>query len=142
MRLEGATGGCLCGAVRFTYSGELGGSLGRITACLCDQCRRAQGFAAAVGPAEARGFSIVQGQDQVCEFESSPGKMRAFCGRCGSPLYSRLDNRPDAVRLRLGAFDKLPQNVAVEAVIFSGEAPAWTRLEEALHYPAREPERT
>jgi hypothetical protein len=120
----------------------MGGALGKITACLCGQCRKAQGFAAAVGPAEARGFAIIQGQDQIREFESSPGKQRAFCGRCGSPLYSRLQARPDALRLRLGAFDKLPKNIAVEAVIFTQEAPAWTHLEGALRYPAREAERT
>jgi hypothetical protein len=142
MKLDGATGGCLCGVVRFSYSGELGGALGKVTACLCAQCRKAQGFAAAVVPAEAEGLSIIVGQDEIREFESSPGKLRAFCGRCGSPLYSRLDSRPGSLRVRLGAFDKLPQYVAIEAVIFAEDAPTWTHLEGAPRYPEREPERT
>ena len=76
------TGGCLCGGVRFTYSGELGGSLGLVTLCHCSQCRKATGFAAAVAPARAAGFTITQGGDLVREYESSPGKLRAFCGVC------------------------------------------------------------
>ena len=31
----------------------------------------------------------------VQEFESSPGKWRAFCQNCGSPLYSRRAARPE-----------------------------------------------
>ena len=141
MKLDGASGGCLCGAVQFSYNGEIGGALGKITACLCTQCRKAQGFAAAVGPAEASGFSILQGKDLIREFQSSPGKWRAFCSRCGSPLYSRLDARPEALRLRLGAFDTLPKNVTVEAVIFAEDLPAWTCLEDAPRYAGGEPKR-
>lgn len=141
MRLEGARGGCLCQCVQFSYTGEIGGELGKITACLCGQCRKAQGFAAAVGPAQAAGFSILQGKDFVCEFQSSPGKWRAFCGRCGSPLYSRLEAKPEALRLRLGAFDTLPKDLTVEAVIFAEESPEWTRLEHAPRYPGREDDR-
>jgi hypothetical protein len=141
MRLDRASGGCLCGGVQFSYSGEIGGALGKITACLCRQCRRAQGFAAAVGPAEASGFSILQGKDLVCEFQSSPGKWRAFCGRCGSPLYARLQAKPEVLRLRLGAFDTLPKDIAIEAVIFAEDPPAWTSLEDAPRYPAREADR-
>lgn len=142
MRLDGASGGCLCGAVKFSYNGEIGGALGKVTACLCSQCRKAQGFAAVVAPAQASGLSIYQGKDDICEFQSSPGKWRAFCGQCGSPLYSRLDARPETLRLRLGAFDTLPKNVSVEAVIFAEESPGWTRLDAAPRYSGREPERT
>ncbi|HEX4741707.1 MAG TPA: GFA family protein [Caulobacteraceae bacterium] len=141
MRLDGASGGCLCRGVQFSYSGEIGGALGKITACLCGQCRKAQGFAAVAGPAEASGLSIVQGKDLVCEFQSSPGKWRAFCSRCGSPLYSRLEAKPEALRLRLGAFDTLPKDIAIEAIIFAEDPPSWTRLEAARRYPGREEER-
>jgi hypothetical protein len=142
MRVDAVTGGCLCGAVRFTYTGLLGGELGKVTLCLCEQCRKAQGFAAAVAPAQAGGLTISDGAQQIREFESSPGKHRAFCALCGSPLYSRLDSRPEALRLRLGAFDDLPASLAVQAVIFTEGAPVWTRPDGAPRYGRREPDRT
>ena len=39
------------------------------------------------------------------EYESSPGKHRAFCSRCGSPIYARLAENRDTLRIRLGSLD-------------------------------------
>jgi len=132
-------GGCLCGAVRFTYAGPLGGELGAVTLCHCAQCRRAQGYGAAVAPASAAGFRIIQGRERIVEYESSPGKKRAFCGVCGSPLYSRLDARPEALRLRLGALDNVPAGLVIEAHIFAEDLPAWNGPDDAPRYAGREP---
>ena len=134
-------GGCLCGGVRFTYSGELGGSLGMVTLCHCSQCRRVTGYAAGVVPAEAAGFSITQGRDLIGEYESSPGKLRAFCTRCGSPVYSRRENRPDALRLRLGVLDNPPGDLKIQAHIFTHDLPPWAEPIDAPRYPGVEPGR-
>jgi hypothetical protein len=134
-------GGCLCGGVRFAYAGPLGGDLGAVTVCHCGQCRKAQGYAAAVAPGVAAGFVVTDGATLIKEFESSPGKRRAFCGACGSPLYSRLDARPEGLRLRLGAFDSLPDNLGVQAHIHTADAPAWTQSAKAPRYPGAEPGR-
>ncbi len=134
-------GGCLCGAVRFTYGGPLGGELGAVTVCHCAQCRRAQGCASAVAPALARKFEVVRGRGEIGEYESSPGKWRAFCKACGSPLYSRRDARPDDLRLRLGAFDATPPGLKVDAHIFTAGAPAWSFGDDAPRYAQVEPGR-
>ena len=134
-------GGCLCGAVRFTYQGPLGGELGAITVCHCHQCRKAQGYAAAVAPALARGFEVTSDREAVGEYESSPGKWRGFCKRCGSPLYSRREAKPDDLRLRLGAFDVGSAELKVEAHIFTADAPAWSLRDDAPRYPQFEPGR-
>ena len=135
-------GGCHCGRVRFTYAGELGGRQGAVTVCYCRDCRKAQGFAAAVAPAEAAGFKLTQGADLIREYESTPGKRRAFCAQCGSPLYSRRDDRPEVLRVRLGAFDDPLPDLRVEAQIHTAGRPAWTTsVGEAPAYPGAEPER-
>lgn len=135
-------GGCLCGAVRFVYAGELGGTLGAVTVCYCGACRKAQGLASAVGPAARADFTIVAGQAQVREFQSSPGKYRAFCADCGAPLYSRRDDRPQVLRLRLGALDAPPADLRVEARIHTEALPAWVEaLADAPAYPGAEPGR-
>jgi hypothetical protein len=134
-------GGCLCGAVRYRYEGPLGGELGLVTLCHCGQCRRLQGYAAAAAPGLSAGFSILSGADQVREYESSPGKMRAFCATCGSPLYSRRPALPDAIRLRLGSLDDPPVSLRIEAHIYAENLPAWAGPDDAPRYPGEEPDR-
>ncbi len=68
--------------------------------------RKAQGgAAAAVSPVCTAEFEITQGRDLLRAWESSPGKERVFCGRCGSPLYSRRVAETDFPRLRIGSLD-------------------------------------
>ena len=135
-------GGCLCGSVRFAYTGPLGGELGAVTVCHCAQCRKAQGYGCAVAPASASGFSVKCGRDAIGEHQSSPGKWRAFCKACGSPLYSRRDEKPDDLRLRLGALDATPADLKVDAHIFAQGAPSWSFADDALRYAGFEPGRS
>jgi len=135
------TGACLCGAVRYRYDGPLGGALGAVTLCHCRECRRAQGYGSAAAPALATGFTVVKGADAVREYESSQGKKRAFCGVCGSPLYSRRDAHPAAIRLRLGAIDETPPSLRIEAHIFAADAAPWSIIAGAPAYAGLEPER-
>jgi hypothetical protein len=122
------SGGCLCGGIRFEYTGEIGGRWGKVTVCHCSMCRRAQGYAAAVAPVAAAGLHWLQGQDLITEYASSPGKLRAFCSCCGSPLYSRRTDRPEVLRLRLGALDR-SADVALAAHIFCADLPPWAEVD-------------
>ncbi|HEU4576606.1 MAG TPA: GFA family protein [Polyangiaceae bacterium] len=95
-------GSCLCGNVRY----ELTGELGDFGYCHCTSCRKASGSAHAANAPVARAcFRLSSGSDTLREFESSPGKWRAFCSRCGSPLYAYLTATPEALRIRLGSLD-------------------------------------
>ena len=99
------TGGCLCGGVRY----EIAGALGPVILCHCSQCRRASGSAfAANASVRADAFRLLVGTELVREFEATPGKFRAFCGRCGSPVYARMDAWPGLRRVRLGTLDGDP----------------------------------
>ena len=96
---------CLCEGVRFTVSGSFGPAI----ICHCSQCRRATGSAFACNaPVSSQQVEFEAGQDLIREFESSPGEYRAFCSRCGSPVYSRRVDRPRTYRLRLGLLDGDP----------------------------------
>ena len=136
------TGGCLCGGVLYTYDGELGGAAGAVTVCHCVSCRKAQGYAVGVVPASADGFVVTAGAELIREYESSPDKKRAFCSLCGSPLYSRRDDRPEALRIRLGSLDNPPESLTVEAHIHTEGVPAWAGPDDAPRYPGSEPGRT
>ena len=98
-----ASGGCLCGAVRFEIAGELAG----VQLCHCSQCRRASGTAFASNiPVAANDFRILRGAEALKAYAASPGKERMFCGRCGSPVLSRLTADPRTVRIRAGLLDE------------------------------------
>lgn len=122
------TGQCLCGAVQFEYHGPLG----PITLCHCQQCRRAHGSAfSASAPAQAVGFRFTHGSDCVTEYESRPGKYRAFCRACGSPLYSRLDAIPGIMRLRIGAINE-PLGKTPSAHEFVGVSADWFEITDQI----------
>ena len=134
-------GGCLCGAVRYQYRGRAAGALGAVTLCHCALCRRSGSYGIAVLPAERAGFTLLQGADAVVEYSATPGKVRAFCGRCGTPLYSSRDDKPDALRLRLGALDAAPAGLRIEAHIHCAGVPDWAAPAEdgAARYPGAAP---
>ena len=97
------TGSCLCGGVQFAVEGELES----IQVCHCSQCRKAQGGPFATNlPVAASAFRLVSGEALLTAFRASADKERVFCGRCGSPIFSRRDNLPDVVRVRAGLIDE------------------------------------
>jgi hypothetical protein len=97
------TGSCLCGAIRFRIDAELA----PIQVCHCRQCRKAQGgpFATNI-PVATTTFHWLSGEAQLQVYESSPGKQRVFCSRCGSPVLSRRDTQPSVLRVRAGLIDE------------------------------------
>ena len=95
-------GSCLCGNIRYEYTGLLS----PVTMCHCSQCRKSSGTAFATNSqVDKSHFNIVSGGDFIKEYKSSPGKFRAFCNNCGTPIYSRRDSIPDKLRIRLGTID-------------------------------------
>ena len=122
------TGRCLCGAVRFAIRGQLG----PVIYCHCSQCRRASGSAfAANAPVRARYLEFESGRDVLREYESSPGKFRAFCSRCGSPIYSRLASDPESFRIRLGTLDGDPGRRPLSH-FWVGSKAVWHEITDAL----------
>lgn len=92
-------GSCLCGEIRF----ELNGPINDIVFCHCSECRRVQGSAFATNGNVAKSdFRYIAGENLLTAFESSPGKTKYFCSKCGSPMLSTNANFPDSARVRLG----------------------------------------
>ena len=127
--------GCLCGAVRYALTGP---PL-RAGICHCLDCRKASGTAfntaAEVSFAD---FHLLQGADALAEYASSPGIHRVFCGRCGSPLYSRRDATPETIRLRLGTLDTPVDGKPVMQIFTVGKA-EWHVLDPAIPAYAERP---
>lgn len=125
-------GRCLCGGVRFRIHGRLGPA----GFCHCKQCQRASGSAFAVNaPVRTRYFELYAGAELVREYESSPNKYRAFCSRCGSPVYSRRDEEPEIRRIRLGTLDSDPERRPLAHVHTSSKAPWYEIHDDLPRYP-------
>ena len=109
---------CLCGATRYRFDGPVG----EVVLCHCGQCRRANGGAYNVAVLADVADVRFDARDRVREYESSPGKYRAFCTGCGAPVYSRRDDLPAVLRLRGGLIDDLP---APRELIISHRDDGW-----------------
>jgi hypothetical protein len=96
------SGSCLCGGVRF----RIEGALAPIQVCHCGQCRKAQGTPFATNlPVGRDRFHLDDGEALLRGYESSAGKRRVFCSRCGSPVYSVRKAAPEVLRIRAGLLD-------------------------------------
>jgi hypothetical protein len=105
--------------------------------CHCAQCRRASGSSFATNllvPAER--FAILAGEDALGSFESSPGKRRHFCSRCGSPIFSASDATPQLRSVRAGTLDGDPAMRPSSHIYVSSRAP-WLELHDDLPQKAR-----
>jgi hypothetical protein len=97
------TGGCLCGAVRYTADADPTTA----TVCHCKDCQKFTGsaFAALVFvPNEAltvtgtlKTFTSLGGSGNPID--------RLFCPECGSSIAEQSSRRPDAMVLNVGTFD-------------------------------------
>ncbi len=121
-------GSCHCGAVKY----EIHGKLLMFAYCHCPDCRKYSGSAfSSVLATEADGFRIVAGEEQLTEYQSSPGKNRFFCGTCGCRMYLRAAHRPDMVFIRAGSLDDDPQMTPQAHYWTSVKAP-WYEITDSL----------
>ena len=78
-------GSCLCGAVQY----EVDQLAMPISHCHCRTCRKAHAAAfASTAGVKREHFRWLRGKEAIRSFESSPGKLRHFCGVCGSHLMA------------------------------------------------------
>lgn len=78
----GATGGCLCGAVRYRVTGRLRDVMN----CHCSQCRRTHGHVAAYAAARRDDLELLEDAG-LAWYASSPRARRGFCRTCGASLF-------------------------------------------------------
>lgn len=78
-------GSCLCGSVSY----EITGSFKVMGNCHCSICRKSHGAAFVTwGIIDSNQFQWTSGQEFIQEYESSPGRNRCFCKKCGAPLVT------------------------------------------------------
>lgn len=94
-----ATGGCLCGAVRF----EVTGALRDVILCHCAMCRRTHGHVAAYTATAKHALRITQARG-LRWYASSAIARRGFCCECGGSLFWEPSAK-DYVAIAAGMLD-------------------------------------
>lgn len=112
-------GSCLCGDVAWETTAPLEFALH----CHCGRCRKAHGSAFSTGAmVPADGFHLVRGAERIVRYESSPGIVRPFCGRCGSVVASG-DAYQGLVPVPMGPLDDDPGTRAIGHIFVASKAP-------------------
>lgn len=108
------TGGCLCGAVRYSVRGDPV-HVGR---CHCGDCRKESGSAFIV-----YGHWPVEAFEVSGEISSYQG--RGFCPACGSRLLDPVGPEDTLVEIRLGTLDEAPFELTPEAEVWVKRRESW-----------------
>ncbi len=130
------TGGCLCGAIRYTVGAEIS----ELRACHCTHCQKASGAAGSVNavmPSSA--FQILQGKPKCFAATADSGRTlyRYFCGDCGSPIYSQRATTPEIAVLRAGTLDD-EGDMKITTNIWTRSARRWAYIDPASkQFPAQ-----
>ena len=118
-------GSCLCGAVRFVATGQPES----VAWCHCESCRKHSGAPVSVFVAFKRDAYVVT-QGQITKFNSSPGRWRGFCARCGSTLTCESERLSTETHFHVGAFRDAAQ-LQPTRHIFPEERLPWLHLRDA-----------
>jgi len=129
------TGRCLCGDVKY----EIEGKISPIWLCHCGKCQRATGSAfhasAVVSP---ENFKWLQGEEGIREYRDTSSYKTRFCGRCGSPVPSYLEDFK-LVFLHVGALEEDPERKIVHHIFVADKAPWYEIGDDAPQYPHHKP---
>jgi hypothetical protein len=109
-----ATGGCLCGAVRY----EISGALRDVVVCHCSRCRRAHGHVGAYAACAAADLVVIEAG--ALRWYEEDDRSRGFCGQCGASLFWRAASR-GTVSIAAGTIDQ-PTGLRIVAHIFTRDA--------------------
>ncbi|WP_432759505.1 GNAT family N-acetyltransferase [Defluviimonas salinarum] len=124
--MDGGSGHCLCGAVRFSFEGAPNWQ----AHCHCESCRRATAspFTSFLGVSHS-GFRWTG--TPPAERESSPGVRRFFCATCGTPMAYQSPTRRQEIDLYAATLDD-PSSSAPTRHVHWNERLPWVKLCDGL----------
>jgi len=134
-----ATGGCLCGAVRY----EIHGELLTVLNCHCSKCRRFNGHIGAYTATERDNLTITR-DDGLKWYHSTldetPNVYRGFCKECGSSLF--WDPRKSKnISITAGTIDN-PTNLKTAHHVWVSQKPDYYTIDDDLPQHEKSLDRT
>jgi hypothetical protein len=120
------TGGCLCGAVRYTADADPSS----VTVCHCLDCQKFTGSAFAALLRASKDALTIEGTVKTFSSVGGSGNplLRHFCPECGSSIAEESVARPGIMVLTVGTFDD-PTIAKPGREIFRDRAWPWLHLD-------------
>jgi hypothetical protein len=131
------TGGCLCGAYRYSFDRDQ-----VITAhhCHCKDCQKSTGSGKATFvmlPA-----AVLQEQGELASYTvtGTDGShiARGFCQTCGSPVASYIEEMPDLRLIKAGSLDESDW-INVSSSFWSCSARSWSPVDSTIDSVEKNP---
>ena len=128
MNAKSLSGSCLCGAVRYTATGEAQ----RFYHCHCSRCRKVSGTGHASNLFLQGTLSWESGEDMLKIYKLPEAERFAntFCQNCGSRM-PRFFEKAGMVFIPAGSLDDEP-DLGPQARIFGGSRAGWSCDSSAL----------
>jgi hypothetical protein len=120
-----ASGGCLCGKVRYQTQAPLRD----IVFCHCDQCRRQTGLYYATTAAPWDSLTLT-GESALRWYAASDFARRGFCGTCGTALFWKPVDLPH-VAILAGSLDD-PSGLKASCHIFTADKGCFYAISDGL----------
>jgi hypothetical protein len=123
------TGGCACGAIRFEIAAEPMFQ----NDCQCHDCQRASGTGHGSYLSFPRQGVKQSGEASYWDRVADSGnvKTRAFCPRCGAPVWMTFSAMPEVLAVHAASLDE-PGRYKPQAVTYAMRGQGWDHLDPAL----------
>jgi len=123
------TGSCLCGTIKYSFQG----APVMTGVCHCRDCQKQTGTSFSIIQGVPLPALTVTGTPKVITTRGVSGGAvkRHFCGDCGSPLYSLVEEVPGLAFLKAGTLDDVSR-LAPQAQLWCSTAQPWLTLDPAL----------
>jgi len=121
-----ATGGCICGGVRYRVIGPLR----NVINCHCEPCRRFTGHHMAATAALVKDI-FFEKEETLTWYQRTSTVRYGFCSQCGSSLFWSDATREDWFAVPAGCLDQ-PTGLITELNIYADEASDYHQLDPAI----------
>jgi len=130
------SGSCLCGGVRYEFSGEplFAGN------CHCRDCQKATGGAYVPVLAVPADALKITGEVKYYDSRADSGHMfsRGFCPNCGARLFGKSSGMPAIIAITAGSLDD-PSRFKPSMDFFTASAQPWDHMNPQLPKFAKQP---
>jgi hypothetical protein len=127
------SGGCACGAIRYTGAREPLAMLN----CHCSDCQISSGAPFASGIVVMTADLEVEGTPKTYAVRASSGGLatRGFCADCGTPLFTQSEANPQITSIRFPSLDD-QSSFKPMLDIYTASAQPWVCLDQGIpHFP-------
>ena len=130
------TGGCLCGAVRYTVEAEPDS----VGVCHCRDCQKFTGSAYSFLVLFPKATLKIDGITKTYATPGDSGQpsVRRFCPECGSSISEEAFTRPGQVLINGGTLDE-PKSVTPDIQIYCDRELEWAHLDDSIQRFAAAP---